>query len=166
MQGAYRSSTWLRFNKLRRKKRVQTGMTFALVFLGPLLAVATFLALGFLNQSANSPFLRVILLADFVYVLVVAALVMARVVRMISDRRSQSAGSRLHLRLTMVFAVVALIPTVLVAVFAVLTLNVGLRAGFPSGSAMWSDHRFRPRRPMRKNTVARCRPMPILLPPI
>ena len=130
MQGAYRSSTWLRFNKLRRKKRVQTGMTFALVFLGPLLAVATFLALGFLNQSANSPFLRVILLADFVYVLVVAALVMARVVRMISDRRSQSAGSRLHLRLTMVFAVVALIPTVLVAVFAVLTLNVGLEGWF------------------------------------
>ncbi len=68
MQGAYRSSTWLRFNKLRRKKRVQTGMTFALVFLGPLLAVATFLALGFLNQSANTPSLRVILLADFVYV--------------------------------------------------------------------------------------------------
>lgn len=130
MQGAYRSSTWLRFSKLRRKKRVQTGMTFALVFLGPLLAVVTFLALGYLDLNATSTSLRLILLADLVYVLVVAALVMARVVRMISDRRSQSAGSRLHLRLTVVFAIVALIPTVLVAVFAVLTLNVGLEGWF------------------------------------
>ena len=39
--------------------------------------------------------------------------------RMIADRRSQSAGSALHLRLTGVFAFVALVPTILVAVFAV-----------------------------------------------
>ena len=45
--------------------------------------------------------------------------VLRRVVQMVSDRRSQSAGSRLHLRLTGVFAIVALIPTVLVAVFGV-----------------------------------------------
>ncbi len=55
---------------------------------------------------------------------------MARVVRMIADRRSKSAGSRLHLRLTVVFAVVALIPTILVAVFAVITVNFGLEGWF------------------------------------
>ncbi len=101
------------------------GAHFGLVILGPLLALATFLALGPLNQGAGSPALRLVLLADLVYVLVVAALVLARVARMIADRRAQSAGSRLHLRLTGVFALVALVPTVLVAVFAVLTVNVG-----------------------------------------
>ena len=39
-------------------------------------------------------------------------------------------GSRLHLRLTGVFALIALIPTVLVAIFAVLTVNVGLEGWF------------------------------------
>jgi two-component system, NtrC family, nitrogen regulation sensor histidine kinase NtrY len=116
--------------RLRRQRQVQTAMTLGLVFLGPVLAVATFLALGPLNQGANSPALRLILLADLVYILVVAALVMARVVRMIADRRSKSAGSRLHMRLTFVFAVVALIPTILVAVFAVVTVNFGLEGWF------------------------------------
>ena len=105
-------------------------MTLGLVLLGPVLAMATFLALGPMNQGAGSPFLRIILLLDLVYVLAVAALVLARVARMVADRRSQSAGSRLHLRLTGVFAFVALIPTVLVAVFAVLTVNVGLEGWF------------------------------------
>ncbi len=62
--------------------------------------------------------------------LVVAALVLQRVARMIAARRAQSAGSRLHLRLTGVFALIALIPTVLVAVFAGLTVNVGLEGWF------------------------------------
>ena len=124
------SNTWSRLSRLRRQRQVQNAMTFGLVFLGPLLAVATFLALGPLNQGANSPSLRLILLADLVYILVVAALVMARVVRMIADRRSKSAGSRLHMRLTFVFGVVALIPTILVAVFAVVTVNFGLEGWF------------------------------------
>ena len=124
------SNTWARFTRLRRQRQVQNAMTFGLVFLGPLLAVATFLALGPLSQGGNSPALRLILLADLVYVLVVATLVLARVARMIADRRSRSAGSRLHMRLTVVFAVVALIPTVLVAVFAVITVNFGLEGWF------------------------------------
>ncbi|HEX9858919.1 MAG TPA: PAS domain-containing sensor histidine kinase, partial [Paracoccaceae bacterium] len=127
---ALRSNTWLRLSRLRRQRRVQTMMTLGLVVLGPVLAVATFLALGPFNQGAGSPLLRLILLADLVYVLVVAALVLARVARMVNDRRRHSAGSRLHMRLTGVFALVALIPTVLVAVFAVLTVNVGLEGWF------------------------------------
>ncbi|ESW62148.1 MAG: ATPase [Rhodobacter sp. CACIA14H1] len=130
VQGAFGSNSWVRLSRLRRQRQVQNAMTFGLVFLGPLLAVATFLALGPLNQGTNSPTLRLILLADLVYILVVATLVMARVVRMIADRRSKSAGSRLHLRLTFVFAVVALIPTILVAVFAVITVNFGLEGWF------------------------------------
>ncbi|MEN8831239.1 PAS domain-containing sensor histidine kinase, partial [Pacificibacter sp.] len=53
-----------------------------------------------------------------------------RVVKMIGARRAQSAGSRLHLRLTGVFVALALIPTVTVAVFAVVTLNFGLEGWF------------------------------------
>ena len=124
-------SSWpMRLSRLRRLRKVQTGMTLGLVFLGPLMALATFLALGPLNQTASSASLRLILLADMIYVLSLATLVLRRIMQMVSDRRSQSAGSRLHLRLTGVFAIVALIPTVLVAVFGVLTVNIGLEGWF------------------------------------
>jgi two-component system nitrogen regulation sensor histidine kinase NtrY len=121
---------WARVVRLRRQRRVQNGLTFGLVFLGPMLAVMTFLVLGPFNLGANSQVLRLILLADLIYILVVATLVLAQLMRMIADRRSQSAGSRLHLRLTGVFAGMALVPTILVAVFAVLTVNIGLEGWF------------------------------------
>lgn len=130
MERAVHKDVWLRFSRLRRQRRVQTAVTLGLVFLGPVLAVATFLALGPFNQDAGSPTLRLILLADLIYVLVIAALVLARVMRLIADRRSRSAGSRLHLRLSGVFMLIALIPTVLVAVFAVLSINIGLEGWF------------------------------------
>lgn len=122
--------TWNRLVRLGRQRRFQNAATLGLVVLGPLLALATFMALGPLNQGASSPGLRIVLLADLVYILVVAALVLSRVARMVADRRSQSAGSRLHLRLVGVFTLIALTPTVLVAVFAGLTVNVGLEGWF------------------------------------
>ncbi|WP_116597373.1 sensor histidine kinase NtrY-like [Primorskyibacter marinus] len=125
-----RALTWTRFNRLRRQRRFQNAATLGLVLLGPVLAAATFAILGPLDQGAASMPLRLILLADFVYVLLVAALVLQRVARMVSARRAKSAGSRLHLRLTGVFALMALLPTVTVAVFAVLTINIGLEAWF------------------------------------
>ncbi|MGH1354935.1 MAG: ATP-binding protein [Thalassovita sp.] len=104
--------------------------TFALVLLGPVLAICTFLILGPLDQGSSSLSLRLILLADFVYVLLVAALVLQRIAALVSARRAKSAGSRLHLRLTGAFAILALIPTVSVAIFAALTVNVGLEGWF------------------------------------
>ncbi len=124
------SSTWLKLGQLRRKKRFRNATTFGLVVLGPVLALATYLILGPLGQAANTLGLRLILLADLVYILVVAALVLAQVARLIAARRAKSAGSRLHLRLTGVFAALALIPTVTVAIFAGLTVNVGLEGWF------------------------------------
>jgi len=128
--GTVRSLIWERLSLLRRQREFQNAATLGLVILGPVLAVATFLVLGPLDQPANSRLLRAVLLCDLVYVLVLATLVLGRVAQMIAARRAQSAGSRLHLRLTGVFAVVALAPTVLVAVFASITVNFGLEGWF------------------------------------
>jgi len=100
------------------------------VVLGPVLALATFLVLGPLDRGASALSLRLVLLADLVYVLVVATLVLGTIARMVAARRARSAGSRLHLRLTGLFALIALIPTVTVAVFAGLTVNIGLEGWF------------------------------------
>jgi two-component system nitrogen regulation sensor histidine kinase NtrY len=100
------------------------------VVLGPILAFATFLVLGPLDRGASALSLRLVLLADLVYVLFVATLVLGTIARMVAARRAKSAGSQLHLRLTGLFALIALIPTVTVAVFAGLTVNVGLEGWF------------------------------------
>ncbi|MGR3794802.1 ATP-binding protein [Vannielia sp. SX4] len=125
-----RAFGWERLVKLRRLRRLRNAATLALVVLGPALAIGTYLTLGPFGQGANSPALRAILLADIVYVLIVAALVLWQVGKLVAARRRKSAGSRLHLRLTGVFALIAAVPTVLVAVFAGLTINLGLESWF------------------------------------
>ncbi len=124
--------TWVQFTRLRRTRLFQNVIALLLVAMGPALAFATFMVLGPLNQGGGALSLRLVLLADLVYVLLLATLVLARVARMVAARRAQSAGSRLHLRLTAAFAMMALLPTVTVAVFAVLTINIGLETWFSS----------------------------------
>ncbi len=125
-----RTAAWQKFNRLRRLRRFQNAATIGLVALGPVLVLATFLVLGPLDRPASPIALRLVLLADLVYALVISALVLMRIASMVAARRARSAGSRLHLRLTGVFALIALIPTVMVAIFAGLTINVGLEGWF------------------------------------
>ncbi|TDK44979.1 sensor histidine kinase NtrY-like [Antarcticimicrobium luteum] len=117
-------------NRWRRTRRARNIGTLGLVLLGPALAFATFMVLGPFDLGASAPGLRFILLADLVYVLTVAALVLAQLGRLIAARRAKSAGSRLHLRLIGVFTFLALGPTVIVAIFAGLTVNIGLEGWF------------------------------------
>lgn len=130
MQRSLTGKALTRFSRWRRQRRIQNAATLGLVLLGPVLVALTYTVLGPLNIGGAENSLRLILLADFVYVMVVAALIAQRIVRMVAARRAKSAGSQLHLRLTGVFVLLALIPTVVVAVFSVLTINVGLEGWF------------------------------------
>lgn len=105
-------------------------LLWGFIALGAGLAVLTFLTLTAIDPLVGNRALRVVLLADFVYALVVAAFVARRLVEMLAARRQRSEGSRLHLRLMRVFTLVALAPTLLVAVFATITLNFGLEGWF------------------------------------
>ncbi|MBL4807725.1 MAG: PAS domain-containing sensor histidine kinase [Rhodobacteraceae bacterium] len=130
MQRSLTGKSLLRIGRWRRQRRIQSVATFGLVLLGPVLVALTYFVLGPLDQGENGALLRVVLLSDFVYILVVAALILQRVAQMIAARRAGSAGSRLHLRLTFVFALLALIPAVIVAIFSMLTINIGLEGWF------------------------------------
>ncbi len=123
------ASDWASFiADLRHRSDVRSLFAVLLVVLGPILVVLTFLALQPLQGTSR--YLRLILTCDLVYVLVVATLVVLRISNVVSARRAKSSGSRLHLRLSAVFASLALVPTVLVAVFAMLTVNQGLESWF------------------------------------
>lgn len=112
------------------EQRFSAVATVALILLGPALVLLTLLGLGPLSEAVESRGLFLILLADLVYILIVAGLVAVRVARLVAARRSDSAGSKLHLRLSTLFAAIALVPTITVAVFAALTVNVGLEGWF------------------------------------
>lgn len=117
-------------SRARNSRAVQTGATVLIVLLGPVLAAATFLTLGPLQQGASSTALRAVFLADLAYVLLISGLVLARVAGLVAARRRQSAGSELHLRLSGLFAAIALGPAVLMAIFAGFTINIGLEGWF------------------------------------
>ncbi|MEM9049685.1 MAG: PAS domain-containing sensor histidine kinase [Pseudomonadota bacterium] len=117
--------------QLARNGRIQTAVTVVLVMLGPVLAALTVTALSDVDAPGGARLsLRAIILVDLVYVIVVTGLVSVRIARMITERRRRSAGSRLHQRLMLVFSVVALAPTVLVAIFATITINFGIETWF------------------------------------
>ena len=119
-----------RFLNTKTFDHVRTSSTIYLVFLGPFLAFATYVILGPFDLRAQSRLLQLVLLADLVYVITIVAFVILRILRIISQRRQKSAGSQLHLRLTGFFTVMALLPTIGVAVFATFTVNMGLEAWF------------------------------------
>ena len=70
-------ASWDRLNRLRKKRRFKNLSTLGLVVLGPFLAVVTYLGFGPFELDPTSKGIRFILLADLVYVLVIAGRVHA-----------------------------------------------------------------------------------------
>ena len=126
------SSILAQFNRYRNNRNVQNLLTILIVVVGPALALLTLFYVNIIEQEIRSQSFRAILLADVLYVIIIASLVIKRIAIVVAARRAKSAGSRLHLRLTGVFAILALIPTILVAIFAMITINFGLEEWFSS----------------------------------
>jgi two-component system nitrogen regulation sensor histidine kinase NtrY len=125
-----RNSRWIRYSNLRKLKRLQSYFTFIMIILGPVFAVATYLLLGPLDTGSRGTALRIILMCDLVYVLLIIGLLFQRIMAIIAQRRRKSAGSQLHLRLTGFFTLMSLVPTITVAVFATISINMGFEAWF------------------------------------
>ena len=127
-----------RFSRWLRQRHVQSALTLGLVVAAPVLAIMTYIVVGPLDRGASSTTLQFMLLLDLIYVLIVAALVMRQVARIVAARRARSAGSQLAVRLTGVFALSALIPIVLVAVFSVTLISIALDGLFsdPVGNVL------------------------------
>ena len=81
-------------------------------------------------MAGQSAWLRFFLLLDLVYVLLIVGIVLVRILYVLSQRRSRLAGSKLHFRLASVFTTMSLLPTITVAVFATISINLGLEAWF------------------------------------
>jgi two-component system nitrogen regulation sensor histidine kinase NtrY len=89
-----------------------------------------------------------LVLVNLTLVLSLASLIGWRIARLVATRRSGRAGAKLHVRLVTWFSAIAVVPVILVAVFAAVTLNLGLDQMFSGrvkealGSAQNVAHRF------------------------
>jgi two-component system nitrogen regulation sensor histidine kinase NtrY len=106
-----------------------------LAFVVALLAVLSVCVTYFLvtragvNNLSNSAQMA-LGLVNLVLTVALAGLIYWRVARLIATRRSGRAGARLHVRLVTWFSAIAIVPAIIVAVFATVTLNVGMQAWF------------------------------------
>ena len=71
-----------------------------------------------------------ILYADFSLLLLLGILVAYRLARLWVERRQGLAGSRLHVRLVVMFSVLTVAPTILVSVFSLVMFDFGIRSWF------------------------------------
>ncbi len=85
---------------------------------------------GLTRYTPTRAGLVLLLLINLSLSLTLGALIAWRLVRLWAQRRSGRAGARLHVRLVTWFSIIAVVPAILVAVFASVTLNLGLDAMF------------------------------------
>lgn len=94
-------------------------------------AAATFTVIsGFAPFQANADTVEALLTLNVILALLLAGLIGMRVLQLWAQRRSGAAGSVIHMQLVTVFGLVAVVPTVVVAVFAAMLLNLGVNTWF------------------------------------
>jgi len=106
-------------------------VTVALAVAALLSGIATYAAItGLPPFGLSGRAVLPLLLLNLVLLLVLGAIVAKRLVEVWAQRRRGLAGSRLHVRLVVLFSVVAVAPTIIVAVCSYLFLSFGLQAWF------------------------------------
>lgn len=107
-------------------------VTLALAVGALLMGIGTFTLL-----SNGSPFgptkpgqVVAMVLANALFLLLLLGSVIGRLVRVWAERRRGSAGSRLHVRLVLLFSATAVAPALLVAIFAAVFFNLGIQSWF------------------------------------
>jgi len=125
MSVAQQVGTWAGRFGLRRK--IAVALAVAALASG----IATYLALTGAPPFGPHPALVLSLLTlDLVLLLALAMLVIKRLVEMWAERRRGLAGSRLQVRLVVLFSLIAVLPTIIVAVFSYLFLSFGIESWF------------------------------------
>jgi two-component system, NtrC family, nitrogen regulation sensor histidine kinase NtrY len=112
-------------------KGASAWAALSLVILGIISGVVTFLVLtGLTPIKPSQEVIFGLLFANGFLVALMAVLVLVQVLQLFWARNRGMPGAGLHIRLISLFSLVAVIPALLVAVFAAVTLNRGLDAWF------------------------------------
>ncbi|HEV2186054.1 MAG TPA: PAS domain-containing sensor histidine kinase [Stellaceae bacterium] len=125
MSVAQQVGSWAGRTGLRRK------IAIVLAVAALLSGIATYLALTGAPPFGPRPVVVLSLLnLDLVLLLALAALVAKRLIDVWAGRRRGLAGSRLQVRLVVLFSLIAVTPTIIVAVFSYLFFSFGIESWF------------------------------------
>ena len=115
----------------QRLRGLSGWAALSLVVLGTLTGLTTFLLLtGVTPIQPTEAIIDSLIFANTVLVVLMGAMIAGQLFYLLMERRRGTAGTGLHIRLISLFSMVALMPAILVAVFAAVTLNRGLDAWF------------------------------------
>jgi two-component system nitrogen regulation sensor histidine kinase NtrY len=119
----------LRFAVWARRVRLIDRLSL-IVAAGALVSgVATYAALtGWGFDAPSSTLIIVLLNLDIFLLLVLTILIGRRLLRLWAARKSGAAGSRLYVRLALLFGVMAVVPAVVMAVFSALFFTLGVQS--------------------------------------
>jgi two-component system nitrogen regulation sensor histidine kinase NtrY len=108
------------------------GVALLLTALALTVALGTFIILARGSPVGATPTVGIaaLVLANLFSLLLLGAVLAARLTRVWVERRRGSAGSRLHVRLVFLFSGVAVAPTIVVACFAIAFFHFGITAWF------------------------------------
>jgi len=112
---------------------VSRRLAFVLAALAIISGIATFGLLTGTSTGTGTPDpkkLQALLAADLVILLLMALVITQRTVAMWVQRRRGMAGSALHVRMVVIFSLLAVTPAILVTIFAALFLNFGFNSWF------------------------------------
>ncbi len=123
-----------RIRRVLHSPRLGRRLTVALSIAVLAAGIATYAVLTRSNAlgGAAPPLVVALLALDVVLLLLVGTLVALRIVRVWIERRSGAAGSRLRVRLVLMFSLVAVTPAIVVAVLSALLIQFGIEGLFSS----------------------------------
>ncbi len=130
-----RQSVWRRLNTSLAgwAQRVRLGriLGIALAVAAIAAGIGTYAVLTDITALGSDPDTVLVLLnLDLALLLLLAIFIVRRIVSIWSERRKGSAGSRLHVRLVVLFGLVSVTPAIIVAIFSALFFNFGIESWF------------------------------------
>ncbi len=120
-------------HRISKPKILRLGLT--IVILSIFFGIASFsIRLGITSLDSNGTIANILLGINGVLVLAMGVLIAWHIYVLRQARLSGQAGARLHVRLVTLFSLMALLPTITVAVFASVTLKRGMDTYFSQGT--------------------------------
>ncbi|MBB4284712.1 sensor histidine kinase NtrY-like [Roseospira goensis] len=121
----------LRLGLWARRARLSRALTLVLAVAAVVSVGVTTAVLTGLGPTIKDPAVMLGLLnVNLAIMLALGLLVARRLVKVWAARRSGGAGSRLHVRMVVLFGVVAVTPAILTSVFSILVFQVGVQGWF------------------------------------